>query len=411
MDLETTIAELVGRDQEVTLAALGGLDSIGTEEVASSLFPYVAHALVSGWDALDGDQRDTAKNLISRAISETSSAVVLSDTCQLVVPASPHLEIVVDVKTSLRERIRSRSDQRTGAIAAIALRWLAALAVLSDAARGAVVDALSEVALTPTEPLPFSTTAAQVAGLVYDHWRDAAATSCLGRLTETSGDADAWFALGQARLVDALDATGRDACLSGLRSTIECFDYSAANGEQRPDALMYANAVRFVTEWAVGASSEMLADYYRKAHRALQEYMLLGYHLPDQPGWLRPRFDAETAWIELVRTMERVAVRGAADLPWYNAATAIGALADVYRTANGFYPARTNATAASDALPDLVAPQLAAPFVERAERLGYVARWLEEFHSPDAEAFAELVRDRSEQVVPPKSRPPGGTRR
>ena len=65
----------------------------------------------------------------------------------------------------------------------------------------------------------------------------------------------------------------------------------------------------------------------------------------------------------------------------------------------------------TEALPDFVAPQLTAPFVERAERLSYVARWLEEVQSPDAEAFAEVVRERSEQVVRPKARPPDDTRR
>ncbi len=330
-DLEATIAELVSRGQEITLGALGGLDAFGTEAPASPLFPYIAHALVAGWETLDSDRQDTARSLISRAIAQTSSAVALSDTCQAVVPVAAELGIAIDVKTSLRERVRDRSDQRNGATAAIALRWLAALAVITDAARGAIVDALTEVALTPTEPLPFATTAAQVAGIVYDHWRDAAATACLSRLTQTSGDADAWFALGQARLIDALDATDRDACVAGLRSTIECFDYAAANGEQRPDAVMYANTVRFVTAWGADASANMLADYYQRAHQALEEYMLAGYRLPEQPGWLRPRFEAETAWIDLVKTMERVADHGTVDLPWYDAATAIGALADVYR--------------------------------------------------------------------------------
>lgn len=412
MDLDSTITELLHHDQAVTLAALGGFEAISTEQTASPLFPYVANVLVAEWDTLNADQQATAKALISKAIGEIPSGLALSDTCQIVVPAAPRLGIAVEVKTSLRDRLRSRSDQRTGAIAAIALRWLANLAVITDGARGAVVDALTEVAVGPTEPPPFATVAAQVAGVVYDRWRDAAATDSLSRLTETSGDADAWFALGQARLVDALDAPDGDACLSGLRSTIECFDYAAANGEQRPDAVIYANAVRFVTSWAAGASADMLADYYRTAHNALHEYMLLGHRLPDQRGWLRPRFEAETAWIELVTAMERVADHGRADPPWYDASTTIGALADVYRTANSFYPARTNDAAPADALPDLVAPQLTAPFVERAERLSYVARWLDEVDTPDAEEFADLVRERTEQVVPPKARrPPGSTRR
>jgi hypothetical protein len=395
----------------VTLDALGGLDVLGTEQAASPMFPYVVSALCAEWDTLDPEQRDTARDLITTAISVTSSGLALSDTCQVVVPGAVDLGIAVEVKTLLRDRIRSRGDQRSGALAAVALRWLAHLAVINDNARGAVVDALSEVALKPSEPLPFRSVAAQVAGVVYDRWRDVAATECLSRLTDTSGDADAWFALGQARLADALDAADRDSCLQGLRSTIECFDYAAANGEQRPDAVMYVNAVRSVTAWATGASAEMLADYYRNAHEALDDYMLHGLGLPDQPVWLRPRFEAETAWIELVKTMDRVADHGPEDLPWYDAATAIGALADVYRTANSFHPARTDAAATADGLTDLVAPQLTAPFVKAAERLAYVARWLEEVHDPDAEAFAALVRERAEQVVPPKRLPPGGIRR
>lgn len=236
-------------------------------------------------------------------------------------------------------------------------------------------------------------------------------TECLIRLTETSGDADAWFALGQARLLDALDATDRDSCFTGLQSTIECFDYAAANGEQRPDAVMYANAIRFVTAWAADASTEMLADYYRNADQALHEYMLGGLGLSDQPVWLRPRYEAETAWIELVTSMKRVSDLGPPDMRWYDAAISIGAMADVYRTANAFHPARSDPAGTAEGLTTTLEPQFTAPFVRAAERLGYVTRWLEQVDDPVAEAFAELVHQRAEQVVPPKARPSGGTRR
>lgn len=410
MELDSTIDELVRADQPVTLEALGGLEAIDTEHVTSPMFPYVVSALLPVWESLDPEGRDTARGLIAAAISETSSGLALSDICQVVVPAAVDLGIAVSVKASLRDRIRGREDPRSGALAAIALRWLAHLAVVTDTARGAVVDALSEVALEPGEPPPFATTAAQVAGIVYDHWRDAAATECLTRLSETSGDADAWFALGQARLVDALEAADHDSCLAGLESSLECFAY-AANAEQRSDAVMYANAVRFITTWAAGASAEMLADYYQSAHMALHDYMLRGLGLPEQPVWLRPRYEAETAWIELIMGMERVTDRGTPDLRWYDAATAIGALAEVYRAANSFHPARTGAEAVVEGLADLVAPRLTAPFVERQERLGYVSRWLEDVDDPEAEAFADLVRERAEQVVPPKGLRSDGIRR
>ena len=50
-------------------------------------------------------------------------------------------------------------------IASIALRWLTNLAVMDDSARGALVDALSEVSLDSAEPSSFTSVAAQVAGV------------------------------------------------------------------------------------------------------------------------------------------------------------------------------------------------------------------------------------------------------
>jgi hypothetical protein len=222
---------------------------------------------------------------------------------------------------------------------------------------------------------------------------------------------DAWFALGQARLAGALSAPDRDACLAGLGTTLECFDYAAANGEQRPDAVMYANAVRFILAWAADASVGMLADHYRNANGALHEYLLLGHGLPDQPDWMRPRYEAETAWIGLVNAMEMVADRDPGYSPWYDAGIAISALADVYRAANSFHPARSSDSTTADALPELVAPQLVAPFIEQADRLGYLSRWLRDSDSPDAKVFAAFVRERAEQVVRPKRRRPDTTRR
>ena len=193
--------------------------------------------------------------LIATAIADSSSGVALNDTCVVVVPAAPGLAITLDVKDALRSRVAERVDQAASAVAAIALRWLAHLAVLTDEARPALADALTGVARSAAEPMPFAVAAAQVAGLTYDCWRDGIAVDCLTRLVDTDGDADAWFALGQSRLVDALEADDRDTCISGLRSTLECFDNAANNGEQRPDARMYGHAIRFVTGWVADATA------------------------------------------------------------------------------------------------------------------------------------------------------------
>ena len=410
-DLDSIITELVSQDQLVTISALGGMSALTIEHTTSALFPYVAAALVADWHTFTAGQQAEAKRLIVSAIRTTASGLALSDTCRVVVPAAATLGLALEIKTVLRDRARRRDDQQAASIASIALRWLTYLAVANDSARGALVDALSEIALDSPEPEPFTMVAAQVAGVVYDMWRDPAATACLTRLTDYDGRSpDAWFALGQARLADALGASNRETCLQGLGTTVECFDFAAENGEQRPDAVIYANAVRFIVAWAANAPASMLAEHYQNARSALDEYLLLGYGLPEQPQWVRPRYEAETAWIGLITAMEQVAGRDPGESPWYDAGIAISALADVYRLANSLQPARSSDATTADTLPELISPQLVAPFVDQADRLGYLSRWLRDRDDADSEAFAAFVREHAEQVVHPKARPPGSTR-
>lgn len=411
MNLDATITDFVRRGETVTFHALGGVENIPENAPASPLFPYIAHAYVAEWGQLSGDHRLRAAALIATAIAEGSSGVALNDTCLAVVPAAPVLAITLAVKDALRVKAAERADQAASAVAAIALRWLAYLAVLADEARPALADVLTGVARAAAEPMPFAVAAAQVAGLTYDCWRDTVAVDCLTRLVDTDGDADAWFALGQSRLVDALEGDDRDRCIGGLRSALECFDNAANNGEQRPDARMYGHAIRFVTGWAADATAEMLHGHRTEAHTALQEYMLGGRGLPDQPMWIRPRYEAETAWIELVQHMHAATDSAPDGDAWYDSAVAIGALADVYRAANSFRPRRASDVLAATAFPDLVAPSLTAPFLQHSERVSFVEQWLRDTDEPGAEAFAQLVRERRERVVPPKRRPSGPTRR
>lgn len=411
-DLDSIISELITDNQPITIAALGGMSTLSADYAASALFPYVAYAIVTDWHSHTDEEKTVARQLIDLAIRTTASGLALSDICRVVVPAATSLGFASTVKAALRDRARQRDDQLAAGIASIALRWLTNLAVVDDSARGALVDALSEVSLDSAEPQPFTIVAAQVAGVTYDIWRDPAATACLTRLIDVdSRSPDAWFALGQARLVDALGARDREACLQGLTMTLECFDFAAENGEQRPDAVMYANAVRFVLGWAVRAPAAMLADHYQRAREALGQYVMLGYGLPQQPEWTRPRYAAETAWMDLIAAMEQVADRETGESPWYDAGIAIGALADVYRIANTLSPARSTDSSTADALSDLIAPQLVAPFVEHVERFAYLSRWLGESDVPGAEDFAAFVREGVEQVVLPKVRGLGRIRR
>jgi hypothetical protein len=404
VDLDPTISALVRENQPITIAALGGMNVLSTEHATSALFPYVAYAIVADWHSLTDEERAKARQLIALSIKTTASGLALSDICRAIVPAAAPLGLAVTVKAALRDRVGQRDDQQAAGVASTALRWLTNLAVVDDSARGALVDALSEVSLNSADPPSFTIVAAQVAGIAYDIWRDPVATACLTRLVDgDSSSPDAWFALGQARLVDALSAPDREACLRGLSMTLECFDIAAESTEQRPDAAMYASTVRFVLGWTAGAPAAMLAAHFQRAREALGQYLMLGYGLPEQPEWTRPRYAAETAWMSLIAAMEQVADRQSGESPWYDAGIAIGALADVYRIANALTPARSADVLSSDVLPDLIAPRLVAPFVEHVERFGYLSRWLRESDVPGAEEFAEFVSGRVEQVMPPKA--------
>jgi hypothetical protein len=217
--------------------------------------------------------------------------------------------------------------------------------------------------------------------------------------------------LGQTRLVDALEAVDRETCISGLRDTLECFDNAANNGEQRPDARMYGHAIRFVIEWVADATADMLKGHHTAARAALKEYLVGGRGLPDLPMWIRPRYETETAWIELVQQMHVATVAGPDGDAWYDSANAIGALADVYRATNSLRPRRGNRAPIAAAFPDLVAPRLTAPFLEQTQRISFVEKWLRDVDEPGAAAFAQLVRVNAEKVVPPKRWPSGPTRR
>lgn len=401
--MDVTISDLVERGQPVTLDALGGISALSSEEVASPLFPYVAEAVVAAWHGLSAEEHNDAADLLCAAIIKATSAVALNDTCLTVVPVATDLGIALAVKDALRDKAAIRTDQTTGGLAAMSIRWLAHLAVVAAEARPALADVLTGVARQEPEPMPFAGAAAQVAGLSYDCWRDINALGCLDRLTNSDAEADAWFGLGQARLVDAFEALDREGIFTGLRDALACFDYAMSSAEDRADAALYGHIIRFVTEWASNATTEMLESHLAGAEAALHDYMLGGRGLPQQPMWLRPRYEAENAWIIAVRQLRTALGTGREGTPWYEPAVAIGALADAYRAASSLRPRRATADATATAFPNLIAPQLTAPILDNAERLAYVEIWLHHSDDPNADAFARMVRDAANaQVVPPK---------
>ena len=421
----STIAELVSTNQPVTLAAIGGIDAIPRSMATSPMFPYVANALVTEWISFSSSQREVASELIEVAIKNADSGLALNDTCQAIVPAVADLGIEFRVKEALRIKAVVRKTSAQGALAAIAIRWLTHLAAIAPTVRPALLDVLSGIALDSKDPEPteFAPTAAQIAGIAHDFWRDQIAADCLVRLTNSNADSDSWFGLGQARLVHAFEADSSETLIAGLMDALECFDNATIVGEDRPDAMLYVHIIRFVREFVNRAPTEMLEKHVQEAEFALRQYILGSTGLPDQPMWYRPTFAAENAWIIAVNRIHHANKRATCNNAWYEPAILIGALSEAYVAANTLSPLRydSSGTVSSEAFVDLMTPRLTAPFLEDLEKLEFVREWVAESDSPNAEAFEAFVRlaiqDQSRrgssglEEVPPNQRPPGHTRR
>ena len=391
-NFDAKIIGLVQRDQEVTLKSLGGIGGISFDCLDSPMFPYAAGAIVTSWSTLSDDEHARATDLLSGSITRATSALALNDTCRHVVPIAADIGIDLALKDALRHRVAARSIPSTGGLPAVALRWLGHLAVTTDVARPALVDLLTGIAHQPMEPTLFAVAAAQVAGLVYDHWREPAAKACLNRLTRTGAEPDAWFALGQTQLVDAFEGQDKESVVAGLVKALRSFEYVGTSGERRADAALYVHIIRFVSELVSNAPIEMLQPHIERAEEALHEYILAGRGLPDQPMWLRPRYEAENEWIVVVRHLRRALDSGPNGHPWYEPAIVISALSEAYCAANSLRPRRNNASTTTMAFPDLVAPRLSAPFLSDANRLAFVDVWLRDSDDPNAEEFARVVK-------------------
>lgn len=405
---ETTLHELVTNEVPVTVAGLGVIAEIPVSAAVFPLFPIAVAAFVREWSDLDADARAAVAALISEAVRSGSAASV-AEICSEVVPDAEAFGLVQPLKAALRDRVGTRNDASAAAAASIALRWLTHLAVLAQSPRHALHDTLE--AVTEHESVEFSVAAAQCATVAHDFWGDDSSRNCLDLLTRSSASDDAWFGLGQASIRDALEKSDRDQVIDGLRAALVPFEQAGSAGEERADAAVYVDIIRFVTGWSVQTTPTDLQEIRTSAAGHLNEYMLGGLGLADQPVWLRSRFAVESSWLDLLDRMDATIDAGD-DASWLTAAGVLDSLADLYRAAASFVVTRTDPTGDTPSVVDLVAPQIADPFIKDTRRLAIVARWADESDHPDASTLRDLVDQRAQEApTPGKHWPSGRSRR
>jgi hypothetical protein len=388
---EQTVRDQLASDGAVDLDSIGGVPSIPADAVASPLFPAVAAAVVASFETLGDDDRRDGVHLMCEAVAASSSGLAFRSLTDVLVPAAPALGATDTLKDSLRQRVNDRADEPRSALAATALKALCHLALLEDGARYILFDALGTIGSGPEHDV-FATAAAWVAGVTFDRWRESAASECLQRLTTGEGEADASFWLGQALLVSALELDDTDSIRSALRGTLEHFDRAAEMGEDRPDAVMYGATVRFITDYAADADKTRLAEHLNAATTACHHYLVDGLGLPELPPWMRPRYDAEARWVELLRRLQ--AATNAEDRgAWFGAPQLIDGLADAYSAAHTLRPTRSYLPpdAPPTTITEAVVPRISSSFIDDLVPLAYLDQWLDQSEHPDAAMFQEAV--------------------
>ncbi len=391
---EQAVATQLSSSGTVDLDALGGVPAIPADAVTSPLIPDVAEAIVAAFTSLEQDDQQRAVRLLCEAMGALSSGLAFRLLTDLVVPAARALGATGDLKVALRQRVDDRGDEPHSALASIALEALCHLSLLEDGARFLLFDALGTIGADPEHEV-FATAASWVAGVTFDRWREPAASECLERLATGDGEADASFWFGQTLLVNALELGDIDSIRTAMRGTLEHFDRAAAMGEDRADAVLYGATVRFITDYTAGTDKARLAEHLEKATMACHQYLIDGIGLPELPEWMRPRYDAEARWIELIQRLQAATEAEDRDA-WFGAPQLIDGLADAYVAAHTLTPTRSYLPpqGACRGIVDTVIPRIASPFLDDIVPLAYLDRWLDETEHPEAAAFRSAVTSR-----------------
>lgn len=391
---EQAVAAQLSNTGTIDLDALGGIPTIPEDAVTSSLMPDVAEAIVRAFSGLDPDDQQHAVRLLCQAAGTLTSGLAFRLLTDVMVPAAGALGATDRLKGVLRQRVDARADELHSALASIALKALCHLSLLEDGARFLLFDALGAIGATPEHQV-FATAASWVAGVTFDRWREPAASECLERLTTIDGEADASFWLGQTLLVNALELNDADSIRTALRGTLEHFDRAAAVGEDRPDAVLYGATVRFITDYSTGTDKARLAEHLDTATSACHHYMIDGIGLAEIPEWMRPRYDAEARWVDLLQRLH-AAIEAEDRDAWFGAPQLIDGLADAYVAAHTLTPTRSYLPSQGNAtgIVDTVIPRVASPFLDDIVPLAYLDRWLDQTDHPDAAAFRNAVTAR-----------------
>ncbi|MBY8882900.1 hypothetical protein [Actinacidiphila acidipaludis] len=410
-------------DAGPSLADLGGTEAVLAEAgqlAAGPLLPYLLTALGRELNAMDSDQARQLLDAAAQGLRDPQAAWVLADAID-VVCAHPDLAMrlgnrtVRDLAAHVETALAGDAD---AALAQPAVAGLLRLAVAQTATPHRLLGLLTEI--TGNEPSDALERLPILVGVAHDHFGDDALLDVLSALENQASlpsgtRADASFELALADMRTALEAPDRAAVEEHLRRALMRFKDLDRTHETRLDARAHAAAVDAVLAFgeldprpaAATPAEQRLAEAAAQLDTVIAQLAAWtrGMH---QLDWLSARGLTQSAWSRLVTSLQTA--RTHLDQPsWYDPASALGDLLDVYVASRSIHTAPAGE---SNGLTALVSPPVEAAFVRSDGLLHHLEQALttdpQFTNSPDALALREAVRAQRQatatgQVVPGKT--------
>ncbi|MFT7835713.1 hypothetical protein Q5530_06155 [Saccharothrix sp. BKS2] len=395
-----------------TLDDLRGVDAVLADAhvvCRGPQLPYLMQAAASGLANLDTAHHDALLAALRGGIREPDSGWVLNDAIDVLCehPALLDRLAATTARTLYDHADAALRAEGTATLAHPALLGLLRLAVAERTTQHRLLTLLTEI--TGDEPADALDRLPLLIGLAHDHFGGNDLPEVLVRLADnprlsTPTRADATFELALADLHLALAEHDPSITEDHLRRALLRLHTTDQGQENRHDARLYTAAIDAVlvfSEFHKGNEPETargrlsaLTDRLETDLTALYAWNSGHHDLP----WLAARGQTLGAWARLVTTLRTAATR-LTEPSWYDAASALNQLLDVYLADRAIRSHPTH----DDGLGTLIFPAIESAFLRHSGLLHHLDQALvhdpQFIDHPDAIALRDAIRARQATVA------------
>ncbi|MDC0714206.1 hypothetical protein POL68_37430 [Stigmatella sp. ncwal1] len=327
MSILQLIHDAVTSGRTPTLDEFGGLQAILKEGDVLVTEP-VLDVLVSFAAELRGQDVAALDDLVLRGFQQGKSATCLRDAAsRLLQLPSVLARVSKDLQRTLYARVEDRGTRKTALLAAYALEALFRMALAGAAPKHRPLALMAD--FHAGEDALFASRAAKLAGAAFHVWREDDLVEALERLSQVAeAEDEAAFELGLVALSRALSSAEKVTAQNLLDVARVHFDRAFSIGGGREDALAYRATIDLLQGFSDGKPHDELAAPLTELESAVTRRMFW-LDVTDVPSWLRPRFDRDAQWLELVRAA-KAAAENLTRPSWLNASRVMEQVLRVY---------------------------------------------------------------------------------